>query len=251
MTLGEYIKKYREEHELSGRAFAELSGMSNQYISNLERGRNNSGKPISPTIDTYAKVARATGISEIELMKMLNDGVTVNPRDGLSAKEQKILEKYRTLDAIGKKAVEAVLDVEAEREDVEIPVIQTKVIPLFPAAAGFTDVPVQDYYDDYEVPADSPAQFAVKISGDSMEPEFRDGEIVLCRRKRPEVGDICVIMVNGFLLVKQYITDGMNIYLRSLNRERKDLDVDIWESGSDTVVGYGTVIHPRVPLVKQ
>jgi hypothetical protein len=48
-------------------------------------------------------------------------------------------------------------------------------------------------------------------------------------------------------LVKQFITDGRNIYLRSLNRARKDADLDIWESGSDTVQCYGTVILPKRP----
>ena len=91
----------------------------------------------------------------------------------------------------------------------------------------------------------------MKISGDSMEPYLHDGEVVLCKRKRPEIGDLAVIMVNGFLVVKQYITDGLNIYLRSMNRNRKDLDVDIWSSGNDTVVGYGTVILKKLPLVRQ
>ena len=234
------LKKLRKARGMTAKQLAAACGLTDAAISMMETGRRN------PSYEVMLKLCEALDCSLADLVgeKGLEDL-------GFSVFERMLIEKYRTLDAIGKKAVEAVLDVEAEREEVDIPVIQTKLIPLFPAAAGFTDVPAQDYYDDYEVPADSPAQFAVKISGDSMEPEFRDGEIVLCRRKRPEVGDICVIMVNGFLLVKQYISDGMNIYLRSLNRARKDLDVDIWASGSDTVVGYGTVIHSRIPLVKQ
>lgn len=120
MTLGEYIKKYRTEHELSGRAFAEMAGMSNQYVSNLERGKNNSGGPISPTMEIYAKVARATGISEIDLLKMLNDEVTVNPKSELSAKERIIIQKYRALDEYGKRAVEAVLEAEASRKVIDL-----------------------------------------------------------------------------------------------------------------------------------
>lgn len=251
MKLGEYIAKYRKEHELSLRAFATISDLSPQYISNLEHGKNNNGKPISPTMETCAKVAKATGIAEVDLLKMLNDEVTINPKLVYSSKEEAIVQKYRTLDEIGKKAVEAVLDVEASRKGIVVPVRETKIIPLFAAAAGPSEPPSQDGFDDYEVEADSKAQFAVKISGDSMEPEFHDGDIVLCRKKRPEVGDIAVVMVNGFLLVKQYITDGVNIYLRSLNRNRKDCDVDIWASGNERVEGYGTVIYKKLPLVRQ
>ena len=100
--------------------------------------------------------------------------------------------------------------------------------------------------------ANSTAQFAVRISGDSMEPELHDGEVVLCVRRRAQIGELAVIMVNGFLYVKQYIADSFgNIYLRSLNRQRKDLDVDIMASGNDTVTGYGVVIHRHVPLVRE
>ena len=60
-----------------------------------------------------------------------------------------------------------------------------------------------------------------------------------------------VILVNGFLLVKQYFEVYGNIYLRSLNRERKDLDVDILASGNDTVNGWGTVIHRKIEAVKE
>ena len=84
-----------------------------------------------------------------------------------------------------------------------------------------------------------------------MEPEFHAGDIVLCHRKRPEIGEIAVMMVDGYIYVKQYITDGVNIYLRSLNRKRKDCDVDLWASGDQRVEGYGTVIHKKIPLVMQ
>lgn len=163
-----------------------------------------------------------------------------------------VIEKYAALDEHSRKVVNAVIDLEAERSGVVVPVKETKIIPLFVAAAGQGEPVSQEGFDDFEVEIDSPANFAVKISGDSMDPELHDGEIVLCKRKRPEIGEIAVIMVNGFLLVKQYIEDGFgNMYLRSINRARDDLDVDIWATGNDTVVGYGTVIHRKIPLVKQ
>lgn len=241
MTLGEYIKKYRKEHDLSARAFASLCGFSPQYILNLEKGKNNEGNPLSPTMDAFTKIARATGISELDLFLMINEDVTLNST--FTGREILIVKKFRDLDEDGKIAVESALDGEKAA--------QTKVIPLFTAAAGPGDQPSQDGFEDYEVPADSKAKFAVKISGDSMEPHLHDGDIALCVRRRPEIGELCVIMVNGLIYVKQYITDGDNMYLRSLNRERKDCDVDVWASGNDTVTAYGTVIFKKLPLVKQ
>lgn len=241
MTLGEYIKKYRKEHDLSARAFASLCGFSPQYILNLEKGKNNEGNPLSPTMDAFTKIARATGISELDLFLMINEDVTLNST--FTGREILIVKKFRDLDEDGKIAVESALDGEKAA--------QTKIIPLFPAAAGYGEPPSQDGFEEYVVPADSKAQFAVRISGDSMEPYLHDGEIVPCQRRRAEQGEIAVIMIAGFLLVKQYITDGENIYLRSTNRERKNLDYDIWASGDERPVGYGTVIFRKIPLVKQ
>lgn len=40
MTLGEIIKKYRTEHDMSMRDFEALSGISRGYLSMLEKNEN-------------------------------------------------------------------------------------------------------------------------------------------------------------------------------------------------------------------
>ena len=245
MKLGEYIKAYRDAHDkMSYRQFAALVGLSPQYVINLEKGVNNDGKPLSATMETYAKIANGTGVSETELLLMLDDSVTVNP--DLSNREIILVQKFRKADENKKQAVEAVLDGVKLRE--------TKIIPLFGSsfAAGSFEPGTQDEpFEDYEVDADSKAEFAIRISGDSMEPELHDGEIALCTKRRPQIGEIVVCLVNGSFYVKQFITDGVNIYLRSINRNRKDADLDIWATGNYTVKCFGTVIHKRIPLVQQ
>lgn len=245
MKLGEYIKAYRDAHDkMSYRQFAALVGLSPQYVINLEKGVNNDGKPLSATMETYAKIAKGTGISETELLLMLDDTVTINP--DLSNREIILVQKFRKADENKKQAVEAVLDGVKLRE--------TKIIPLFGSsfAAGSFEPGTQDEpFEDYEVDADSKAEFAIRISGDSMEPELHDGEIALCTKRRPQIGEIVVCLVNGSFYVKQFITDGVNIYLRSINRNRKDADLDIWATGNYTVKCFGTVIHKRIPLVQQ
>ena len=128
-----------------------------------------------------------------------------------------------------------------------------KIIPLFgtAAAAGPGEPDTGEPWEDYAVPADSRAEFAVRITGDSMEPELHSGQVAMCTKRRPVNGELAVLMVNGSLLCKQFITDRENIYLRSLNRARRDCDYDIWATGNDTVRCYGTVLHPPVPLVEE
>ena len=79
MSIGEFIKKYREEHDLSCRAFASLVGLSHSYVVILESGINNDGKPVSPTMSTYKKIAKGLGMSEMDLLSIVDDNVTVNP----------------------------------------------------------------------------------------------------------------------------------------------------------------------------
>lgn len=79
MTLGEFVKRYREEHNLSVRSFANLSGVSPQQIINIENGIGNDGKPMTSTMRTYRKIASAVGMDETEFLKHLNDDVAVNP----------------------------------------------------------------------------------------------------------------------------------------------------------------------------
>lgn len=75
MTIGEIVKQYREEHGLSQRQFAEQCGdITNGYISMLEQGKNPStGKPIVPSIDKVASLARAMGMTIHQLFDMADD----------------------------------------------------------------------------------------------------------------------------------------------------------------------------------
>jgi len=81
MTLSEFIRQYREEHDMSIRAFAAMAGMSPQQISNIEKGVGNNGKPMTSTMSTYKKIADAVGMSEQDFLNMLNDNVAMAPDD--------------------------------------------------------------------------------------------------------------------------------------------------------------------------
>lgn len=74
MKLGELIKSYRDEHSLSQRQFANQCGLSNGYISILERGVNpNTGKPVTPTIPQLKKLADGMGITMSAMLEQVED----------------------------------------------------------------------------------------------------------------------------------------------------------------------------------
>lgn len=83
MTLGEFISKYRAEHNnMSMQEFADRSGISKGYISMLERGVNSRNESINPTIGAYRKIADFVGISVTDLLRSVdeNSPVSLDPR---------------------------------------------------------------------------------------------------------------------------------------------------------------------------
>lgn len=73
MKLGEVIKQYREEHEISQREFARRCGISNTAIQSIENGFRADGKDVAPKFDTVRKIARAMGLSTEMLISQCDD----------------------------------------------------------------------------------------------------------------------------------------------------------------------------------
>lgn len=82
MTLGEIIKKYRKEHDMSMDNFAKKSGMSKSYISLLEKNKHpKTGEPIAPSVQTIKQAASAMGMDFNELFNLLDCDVSVGTND--------------------------------------------------------------------------------------------------------------------------------------------------------------------------
>ncbi|MGN6149249.1 MAG: helix-turn-helix domain-containing protein [Rhizomicrobium sp.] len=64
--VGQNVQRIRRKKRLTQEQFAERSGFSQQYLSDLENGKRN------PTIITLYELATALGVNHIELL-----GVTV------------------------------------------------------------------------------------------------------------------------------------------------------------------------------
>lgn len=79
MKLGKLILQYRERNDLSQREFARRCDLSNSLISIIEKGINpQTGKEVSPDLETYARIARAMGITMQTLFEQLGDDATVH-----------------------------------------------------------------------------------------------------------------------------------------------------------------------------
>lgn len=283
MTLGEYIKRYRKEHDLSQRQFAAQCGLSNGYISMLERGENpKTHKPIKPTLEKLNAVARAMGTTfndlasavdemEIDLREESAAGAVVpfsreksKTAPSVSDEATEVAKRYDTLDKHGKTVVNVVLTEEEKRMAEEKKKKRSKkyevydeagestgrVIPFYysPPAAGYASPAFGEDFEYIEVGGDVPAHadFAVKIDGDSMEPYIMDGSTVYVNRDPLANGDVGIFFFDGDMLCKQYYRDEWgNVTLLSLNRGRADADRFIEEDSELVLVCYGRVILPH------
>lgn len=99
MHLGEWINQYRKEHGISMQSFADLTGFSKAYIGMLEKGINPStGKEISPTIQTFNKIALGLGLDVNDFIQRLDTDQPVTipaiPSDDLSPHDHAMVEAY-------------------------------------------------------------------------------------------------------------------------------------------------------------
>ena len=96
MLLGDIIKQYREEHQMSLQDFANLIGTSRSYIHMLEKNVNPStNKPISPSIETLKQLAKAMNKDLESLLKQLNTDQKIY------LDEEKYNEQFMKTDALG------------------------------------------------------------------------------------------------------------------------------------------------------
>lgn len=221
MEIGEIISLYRKDAGMTLDELAEKSGVPKGTINKIIGGVTK-----APTIDNIKAIARALGK---RLADFEDDG---QKPDFLSLTEQKILKKYRALDERGKQTVEFVLDMQYQfvmecqsqiLKRTEEEKIITLPMPLQSVSAGtgqFADDKTTEdmsvLYNEYTAKAD----YILRVNGDSMEPKFYNGDLVLVREQPAvEKGEIGIFLIAGERYIKEY----QGKYLHSLNPEWEDV----------------------------
>lgn len=238
MKLGELLKSYRTEHKLSMDAFCELSDLTKGYISMLEKNEHpKSKKPIIPSYDTIEKIAKGMQISTEDLIDMLDDDqeIQINATPDLLSKSP-IQSIYDQLEEPRQEKVltyaERQLDEQKNEEETKINEV-SEVTQLYGydyydhAASAGTGQYLNDVrVERIELPVDIDADFVIPIKGDSMEPDYHDGDLVFIQTSVDlNDGVIGVFNYNGDAYIKQLVIDTEQSYLHSLNPDYKDMPI--------------------------
>lgn len=114
-------------------------------------------------------------------------------------------------------------------------VVPFRTIPLqlYPVSAGPGNFLDSENYEDMQVGEDVPlsADFAVRVSGDSMEPMLHKNQIIYVHRQETlENGEYGIFFLNGEAYVKRFQKDETGTFLVSLNKRYAPMPVD---AGSD------------------
>lgn len=218
LTFGEKIKEARKQKNLTQKQLADLIGAAHNSISDWE---NNKNKPDPDTIELLCGA-----------LKITPNYLLASTEDDFSPKEKLLIKKYRlisTRSPDGAVVVDTVLDREyaiaeklreqkeqlekVQRMDVEV---AEEIVPLRLwayygkiACAGtgfiFDDIPT----DTIEAP-DANADFIIGVNGDSMEPDYSDGEKLYIKKvERINPGEVGIFTINNECFLKEYGKDGL------------------------------------------
>lgn len=204
-TLGDRIKEAREKQGLYQAQLAELVGAkSAAVISNWEKGIN------KPDADKIVQLCKALHVSASYLLDY-------NGESALALRSSEIdhIKKYRALDEYGRETVNIILNRElarlTEKKVVSEMPIPNKTIPfrcsIQPASAGTGAYLGPEEFETIFV-ADNPltrrAAFGVPVSGDSMEPAYHNGDVLVVEKAEDIApGEIGVFSIDGEGYVKQ------------------------------------------------
>lgn len=182
--MGEYLKKLREEKGLTTREVYDLAKVSNSYLSLVENGHRRASAGV------LKKLASVYGVDYLDLY------VKAGYAD-LAEYEKN--QKNKTSSAV---------------------VLVYGTIP-----AGIPMECIEDIIDTEEISADmlkgNKQFFGLKIKGNSMFPDYLDGDIIICEKVEDcESGNECIVMVNGYDgTFKKVIKNENGIILQPLNPE--------------------------------
>jgi phage repressor protein C with HTH and peptisase S24 domain/DNA-binding XRE family transcriptional regulator len=227
--VGSRLKSARRLAGLTQKHVYEKLGVAQSTYSSWETGK------AEPDLETTRVICEIINISMDDLLGVRTDS---HLKTTLRPDEKFIIETYRYLDNHGKEVINTLLILEKSRlgSDAKRFKIEEKIpfkVYTQKASAGFGNYLSEDSdFDIFEVNADlipPKAQFGIRISGESMEPQIQNGQIVLVEPAvQLENNDIGIFVYDGEAFCKKLKVDHYNeeIVLISINKNYEPIKVN-------------------------
>lgn len=236
MTLGNRIRNARAAQDLTQLQLARVIGVKHNTISNWEK---NKSRPDPTGIEALCKALKVTP------NHLLIGADRFETPSALQSDELAVLSQYRALDNTAKGAVLALLGYYAsQRADATPRAVETagSVMTLLQGristqsvAAGNGTYLEDDAFDEIAVVKNcltKRAAFYVPVSGDSMEPRYHDGDILIVEDAPVPINGIGIFTLDG----KGYVKQRGAAELISLNPDYEPIPMD------DSITCNGRVI---------
>lgn len=240
--IGDILKELRLKRQLTSEQLCERLGIKGGSYRNYERNDR------KPDYDTLVKLADFYGVSTDYILGRPNAKAPKDPFDEIETvdeMEKDLIKEWLNLDEKSRKSFLDVLrKIVIKEEARNKPVIEKakyllRHLSCHKVSAGFgfnlNDDDDWQEAEVYEVPEVHTADFAVEVDGDSMEPVYCDGDILLVK-STPVIdrGDVGVFTLNSCGYVKEL---GKN-QLISYNEKYKPINF----SADDDMTCWGKVL---------
>lgn len=227
MQVGERIKRRRKELGYNADYLAEQTGLSRSTIFRYEKGDI---EKISSEV--LAKFARVLSTTPEKLMGWREDQVVgqileVSKRLSLEQQKKVLVFAQNQMAENKEEEFRKVLPLKQREE-----IILYEVKGVSEAAAGlgysYDDADYYIVWTDEEPPAHD---IATMISGDSMEPDFSDGEMLYLRDSDKTIfkGELAVVVVDDRTYFKKVFFENDKLCLVSLNPLYEPIEFSISE----------------------
>ena len=215
IVIGENIKRYRLQNGWTQQELGAKIGISKNAIGNYEKGFR------SPKKDTMFDLANAFNISIDDLFPPIQNDSSSNASQIQSICDE--LNPPRQVKVLNYAKMQL-----NEQENEVSEAIQLYSYDYYdhPASAGTGQYLNDVRVERIELPVDIDADFVIPIKGDSMEPDYHDGDLVFIQTSVDlNDGVIGVFNYNGDAYIKQLVIDKEQAYLHSLNPAYKDMPI--------------------------
>lgn len=241
MRVEDRLKQLIIDRYSSLKAFSDSVGISNSTVDSIiKRGVKNAN------ITNVISICRALNIDVDELSN--GNIVSKDISHPMEPREQSHMAYYRRLNDEGQGKVDIyttdlVDSGKYGRETPCMPPAEYTDIPVYdePAAAGIGNYLRGSSYETVSVPAESVpqgAEFGIRISGDSMEPEIHDGDIVWVRPQISlENGETGIFILGSEAFCKKLHIDHERQEVRLVSLNSKYDDICVKDTDSLRTIG--------------